>query len=386
MDPMDAVEDPQLVTRLRRLIDTGRSDGEGNFTAAASEYVDAARYGREVSALRSLPIPLMAGASLPAGSTRLAKRLGVSLLVSRSADGRLHVVKNRCRHRGTELVTGEAEFPSPQGFVCPFHGWCYGVDGALLRVPEREQGFPGLDAAAFALHRVPCVEFAGLLWIGGASEADLWAALAPLAGEPALESLDRERVLDERIWPGEFNWKLGVSGFLEAYHFKFAHKTGIARHFSWNRVLIDELGNNLRMTVPRSTVMKQPDLLNNGPFRNHVTTIYFVFPCSFFSILPDHASFITFLPDGLGSTNVESHILVPQKGDDAYWQKNAALFAQTITEDMALAESIQRGIAEEPTDIFTFATFEHAIGHFHRALARLTGQSSLGGGNGEWAR
>lgn len=368
------VQGQTLVTRLRRMIDTGRSDGEGNFTVAASEYVDAARYGRELAALRSLPIPLMASASLKPQSTRLVKRLGVSLLVTRTAEGRLHVVKNRCRHRGTELVTDEKECLSAQRLVCPYHGWTYGLDGALLHVPEREHGFPGLDAAAFALHRVPCVEFAGMVWIGGASEADLRAALAPLADEPTLRSLDGERALDERIWPGNFNWKLGVSGFLETYHFKVAHKTGIAPHFSGNRILIDEFGKNLRITVPRSTVMKQPDILDCGPLRDHVTFVFFVFPCSFISILPDHASFITFLPDELESTSVESHVFVPHEGDEAYWRKNAALFAQTITEDMALAASIQRGIAEEPTDTFTFATFEHAIAHFHRGLARLAGQ------------
>lgn len=366
-------QEQALITRLRRMIDTGCSDGEGNFTVAASEYVDAALYGRELAALRSLPIPLMASASLAPRTTRLVKRLGVSLLVTRTVDGRLHVVKNRCRHRGTELVTDEKEFPSPQRLVCPYHGWCYGLDGALLHVPEREQGFPGLDAAKFALHRVPCVEFAGILWIGGTSEADLNAALAPIADEPSLKSLDSARILDERIWPGGFNWKLGVSGFLEAYHFKVAHKTGIAPHFAWNRILIDEFGDNLRITVPRSNVMKQPDILDRGPFRNHATFVYFVFPCSFISILPDHASFITFLPDGLGNTCVESHVFVPHEGDEVYWQKNAALFAQTIAEDMALAASIQRGIAGEPTEIFTFASFEHAIAHFHRGLARLVG-------------
>jgi phenylpropionate dioxygenase-like ring-hydroxylating dioxygenase large terminal subunit len=370
------VQELALLERLRRLIDTGRSDGEGNFTAPASEYVDAALYGREVAALRSLPLPLMASASLKRGCTRMVRRLGVSLLVTRTAEGRLHVVKNRCRHRGAELVTdenGATECLSVPRLVCPYHGWTYGLDGALQHVPERERGFPALDDAAFALHRVPCVEFAGMLWAGGASEADLRAALAPLAAEPALIGLDRERVLDERFWPGDFNWKLGVSGFLESYHFKVAHKTGIAPHFSWNRVLIDELSENLRLTVPRSTAVRQPDLLDREPLRNNVTTIYFVFPCSFFSILPDHASFITFLPDGLGRTRVESHVWIPHEGDELYWQKNAALFRQTITEDMALAASIQRGIAEDPTDIFTFATFEHAIAHFHHELGRLVG-------------
>lgn len=369
MDPQEHA----LVARLRRAIDTGRSDGEGNFTAAASEYVDAERYSRELAALRSHPIPLMASASLPRQTTRLVERLGVSLLVTRTAEGRLHVVKNRCRHRGTELVTNEQQCSSVQRFVCPYHGWCYGLDGALLHVPEREHGFPDLDAAAFALHRVPTVEFAGMIWAGGPSEAHLSAALAPLADESTLKSLDGARVLDERMWPGEFNWKLGVSGFLETYHFKVAHKSGIAPHFSWNRILIDEFAENLRLTLPRSTVSKQPDILDREPFRDHVTFVYFVFPCSFISILPDHASFITFLPDGLGRTHVESHIFVPHDGDEDYWQKNAALFAQTITEDMALAESIQRGIAAEPTDTFTFATFEHAIAHFHHALARFTG-------------
>jgi phenylpropionate dioxygenase-like ring-hydroxylating dioxygenase large terminal subunit len=383
---MTDIQEQTLMTRLRRLIDTGCSDGEGNFTAAAAEYVDSALYGQEVAALRSLPIPLMASASLPPQTTRLVKRLGISLLVTRTADGRLHVLKNRCRHRGAELVTDETEFTSPQRFVCPYHGWCYGLDGTLLHVPEREQGFPGLDAAAFALHRVPCVEFAGMVWIGGTSEADLNTALAPLADELALQGLGRERVLDERVWQGGFNWKLGVSGFLEAYHFKVAHKTGIAAHFAWNRVLIDQFGNNLRMTVPRTTIMRQPDILDREPFRNHVSFIYFVFPCSFISILPDHASFITFLPDGLGSTSVESHVFVPHQGDDVYWQKNAALFAQTITEDMVLAASIQRGIVEEPTDVFTFATFEHPIAHFHRTLAQLAGQGSLNVNNGERTR
>ena len=97
---------------------------------------------------------------------------------------------------------------------------------------------------------------------------------------------------------------------------KVAHKTGIAPHFAWNRILIDEFGQNLRITVPRSAVVKQPDLLDHGRLRSHVTFVYFVFPCSFISILPDHASFITFLPDGLGNTSVESHVLVPRRGDE----------------------------------------------------------------------
>ncbi len=103
--------------------------------------------------------------------------------------------------------------------------------------------------------------------------------------------------------------------------------------------------------------------------------VYFLFPCSFLSILPDHASFISFHPDGVDRTHVESHLFVPEGSAErppSYCEKNAALFAQTVAEDSALCASIQRGIAHDSGGSFTFATFEHGLVHFRDALRRLT--------------
>ena len=35
--------------------------------------------------------------------------------------------ENACRHRGVKVVEGHGTLKC--GFTCPFHGWCYGLDG-----------------------------------------------------------------------------------------------------------------------------------------------------------------------------------------------------------------------------------------------------------------
>jgi phenylpropionate dioxygenase-like ring-hydroxylating dioxygenase large terminal subunit len=368
-----APDERELLERLKRVLESGRNEGlDATFSVAASEYVDAALHTREMAALRRRPLPLLPADAVAPGSRVLRERMGVALIVTRDLDGRVHVLKNRCRHRGAALV--DEECSTAQRLVCPYHGWSYGLDGKLLHVPEREHGFPGLDDEAASLHRIPCIEWAGVIWIGGDSDEALAATLRSTRDEPELSRLSRTRALDARRWTGEFNWKLGVNAFLETYHFKVAHTTGIAPHFVWNRLLIDPLGEHLRLSLPRTSLLKRLESLERVELRTNVSYVYFIFPCSFISVLPDHASFITFLPDGLTRTQVESHLFVPAESLDEkreYWDKNAALFAQTIREDLALAASIQKGIDAEPTDHFTFATFEHGIAHFRSTLERL---------------
>ena len=43
--------------------------------------------------------------------------------------------QNACRHRGVKVVEGRGTATS--GFTCPFHGWCYGQDGANTHIPQR---------------------------------------------------------------------------------------------------------------------------------------------------------------------------------------------------------------------------------------------------------
>jgi len=58
------------------------------------------------------------------------------ILVARGDDGQLRAFYNVCRHHAAAVVT-EAQGCAKQ-FRCPYHGWTYGIDGALKGMVEFE--------------------------------------------------------------------------------------------------------------------------------------------------------------------------------------------------------------------------------------------------------
>ena len=56
--------------------------------------------------------------------------LGKSIIVVRIDETTVRAFHNACRHRGVEVVAEGNGNVLKGGFICPFHGWCYGLDGA----------------------------------------------------------------------------------------------------------------------------------------------------------------------------------------------------------------------------------------------------------------
>ena len=70
--------------------------------------------------------------------------LGQPLVVIRGRDGKLRVFQNICRHRGMILVREPGRI---RGAIrCPYHSWCYDLDGALKATPH--VGGPGHNTHA----------------------------------------------------------------------------------------------------------------------------------------------------------------------------------------------------------------------------------------------
>ncbi|HKX41812.1 MAG TPA: Rieske 2Fe-2S domain-containing protein, partial [Burkholderiaceae bacterium] len=72
---------------------------------------------------------------VPAAGDFIAVEIaGQPLLMVRQADGGIHVLHNRCAHKGTQLVTDECGHAG-KFFRCPYHAWTYKLDGSPLAVP-----------------------------------------------------------------------------------------------------------------------------------------------------------------------------------------------------------------------------------------------------------
>jgi phenylpropionate dioxygenase-like ring-hydroxylating dioxygenase large terminal subunit len=151
------------------------------------------------------------------------KILDQSVLVVRGEDMGVHAFDNACRHRGVRFAEGRGS--KPGGFVCPFHGWCYGTDGQNTRVTQ-SSGFSehNLEPAQINLSPVRCETWGGCAWINLDVDAPpLRASMEPFAtvlDAWKMESLRAEWWYQARL---PVNWKLGVEAFVEQYHVLQSH-------------------------------------------------------------------------------------------------------------------------------------------------------------------
>ena len=144
-----------------------------------------------------------------------------SVLIVRADDGSLRAYQNACRHRGNTLCAGSGS--DLRELRCGYHGWTWGLDGALKRVPNRK-GFGALHLDDFPL--IPAA-------------VDTWERLVfvnlDVAAMPLADFL--EAVPDDIGWCGlgDFrcyatmtidvgaNWKTIADGYSETYHIQTLH-------------------------------------------------------------------------------------------------------------------------------------------------------------------
>ena len=87
-----------------------------------------------------------------------------NVVVVRQKDGSIRAFLNTCPHRGNKLTFADAG--SSRGFICNYHGWSFGIDGALRGMAGQELfDASGMDRSRHGMHRVPQVaSYKGLVF------------------------------------------------------------------------------------------------------------------------------------------------------------------------------------------------------------------------------
>src|SRR5436190_6113028 len=155
--------DEAIVERIRSHAADGTTDlADGTWAEPVEHYLDPARFAAEMELIRRTPVPVCPGAAVAEpGSYWAGDSAGMPIVVTRSADGEVHALRNACRHRGAALACGAGHAAA---LVCPYHGWVYQLDGALRRV-SHDHGFPGFDRAASGLVALQAEERHGLVFV-----------------------------------------------------------------------------------------------------------------------------------------------------------------------------------------------------------------------------
>jgi nitrite reductase/ring-hydroxylating ferredoxin subunit len=94
---------------------------------------------------------------IPAPNDFITRTIGRRpIILSRAKNGALHVLINRCTHRGA-LVCRQAQGNASR-FVCGYHAWTFGNDGTCLGVPLSHAYGPDFDLRAQNLRPAARVE------------------------------------------------------------------------------------------------------------------------------------------------------------------------------------------------------------------------------------
>jgi phenylpropionate dioxygenase-like ring-hydroxylating dioxygenase large terminal subunit len=154
----------------------------------------------------------------------------VPLILTRDDAGGIHVLVNRCVHRGATVCPQERG--TATHFRCEYHAWTYNSKGDLIGI-SRPEGYSPEELAAFpsGLAKAPRVDTcAGLIFASLSAEGSSlaehlgnaksyledWAALSPTG------KLDVSGGVWRHAYRG--NWKLQLEGSNEGYHPDFLHR------------------------------------------------------------------------------------------------------------------------------------------------------------------
>jgi phenylpropionate dioxygenase-like ring-hydroxylating dioxygenase large terminal subunit len=163
------------------------------------------------------------------------------MLMVRGREGKVHVLYNRCPHRGN-MMCGDRHGNAGEFFRCSYHSWTFHHDGRLRTIPMMESGYAGTrfgpDNPDCSMKKAARVEsYRGFVFTSLASDGP---TLLEFLGESKIafdDMCDRAPEGEVEIVPNCFrviqrsNWKIFLENQLDALHPSVTHQsTGRAAH------------------------------------------------------------------------------------------------------------------------------------------------------------
>jgi phenylpropionate dioxygenase-like ring-hydroxylating dioxygenase large terminal subunit len=372
--------------------DNGTTDSTGEVFHLPIEHYSAPRWEDEMNAIyRRLPLMLGLSAELPKpGSYKAIKILNVPVLIVRGDDKKVRAFINTCTHRGRALTHAVNESGQcKQGFVCPYHAWRFGTNGALLNVADPRK-FGEVNKAERGLKELFCDERAGFIWvcITPGLTFDMVEQLGGMLAELEGLQADKWYVHGTSILQSA-NWKITYDGYLESYHIPFLHRETLypmwGRQSATSVSIYDfygplQTGPHMRMAGnawgydPKlmANMKGKPESEYNG---HHYHAVRTLFPN--ISISADMFGGLVSLLIPTAPDHCITHQIHVNRRNPADFtseetdamKKRIALYAKVVEdEDYATSFSIQEGVTSGGNVDILFGKNEGGAANFHKSV------------------
>jgi choline monooxygenase len=297
-----------------------------------------------------------------------AELAGEPLLVVRGDDGRLRAFFNVCRHHAAAVVT-EAQGLARQ-FRCPYHGWTYGIDGALKGMVEFD-GVCNFDRAKNGLVPIPVDTWENFVLVnldGRAAPLKEFLGVVPELVAP-LNLSSELRFFDRRIYTLSCNWKVYVDNYLDGgYHVPHAHKS-LSSVIEYTKYTIENFDRACLQSSPLSSdASSETGVAATRQGRAFYLWIYPNFMLNAYEGVMDTNLVLPLAIDRCAVV-FDYYFADTSASSEARNRASIAVSEKVQDEDMAICDSVQRGLGSRAYIAGRLSVRREAGEHlFHRLL------------------
>jgi choline monooxygenase len=293
---------------------------------------------------------------------------GEPIVVVRGADGVLRGFFNVCRHHAAAVMTkteGRTET-----LRCPYHGWTYSLDGALMMTPEFA-AVRNFDRSANGL--VPLKTTIWESWIfvkltsGGPSLEDFLGS--DLTQEIRQLTLEKLHWTERRTYKLNCNWKVFVDNYLDGgYHVPHLHR-GLNSVLDPGKYTIETGKRFCLQSSPVST--EKADEQTAKVRKGDRALYYWIYPNLMINWYEGVMDTNLVRPLGVDGAEVIFDFYFADISESARKPNLAsiAVSERIQAEDVAICESVQRGVASRAYTAGRLSVRREAGEHlFHKLL------------------
>src|ERR1700681_2722039 len=293
---------------------------------------------------------------------------GETIVVVRGEDAQLRAFYNVCRHHAAAVVP-ESHGCAKQ-FRCPYHGWTYGIDGALKGMVEFD-GVCDFERSTNGLVPVHVDTWEDFVFVNLDPDA---GSLASFLGSipdlvATLQLTKKLCYFDRRIYTLQWNWKVYVDNYLDGgYHVPHAHK-GLSSVIEYTKYTIENFERACLQSSPLSSdARSEAGVASTRQGRAFYLWIYPNFMLNAYEGVMDTNLVVPLAVDKC-AVIFDYYFADSSAAAEARNRESIAVSERVQDEDMGICDAVQRGLGSRAYLAGRLSVRRAAGEHlFHRLL------------------
>ncbi len=292
---------------------------------------------------------------------------GEPIVAVRGRDEKLRAFINVCRHHAAAIAV-EPE-GSCKALKCPYHGWTYGLDGALKGTPEFD-GVEDFDKAANGLLPVRLETWEPFVFVCLDETApELREFLGDIVDHARALRFEQLHFFERQTYDLQCNWKVFVDNYLDGgYHVPHIH-AGLGSVLDYAKYRVECFERWCVQVSPMAFAGGDADTASvRGGEAAYYYWLYPNFMINWYEGVMDTN---LVLPLGVDRCRVVFDFYFAGAGKEAedHNRRSIAVAHRVQQEDIDVCESVQRGLGSRAYDVGRLSVRREAGEHlFHRLL------------------